>query len=64
MKKHLSFHSHSLSLTPFHSLIILSLIFTFLLSPFTPAQAQKGKAVEFTTEGLPDQLLEYMNKST
>ena len=64
MKKHLSFHSHSLSLTPFHSLIILSLIFTFLLSPFTPAQAQKGKAVEFTTEGLPDRLLEYMNKST
>lgn len=39
---------------------------TFLLSIVlaTTVFAQKPKSVEFTAEGLPDELLEYMNKST
>ncbi len=65
MKKHLSFHSLSLPLTSRHSLILLCLFLTFHLSPFTSVvMAQKPKNVEFTQAGLPDELLEYMNKST
>ena len=38
------------------------LLFSMLLT--TTLIAQKPKSVEFTTEGLPDELLEWMNKST
>ncbi len=38
--------------------LLLSILLTFTL------MAQKPKNVEFTREGLPDELLEYMNKST
>ncbi len=51
MKKHLSFHSISLHLTPFHSLIPLLLFFTFHLSPFTSATAQvKWHTIEEAAE--------------
>jgi len=43
---------------PKHLLLMLSMVLTF------SAVAQKNKTVEFTPAGLPDELLEYMNKST
>ena len=39
-------------------------LFAFHFSASNSAQAQKPKAAEFTAEGLPDELLEYMNKQT
>jgi hypothetical protein len=45
-------------------LACLSLIFNFQFSTFNSVQAQKPKNVEFSSEGLPDELLEYMNKTT
>ncbi len=45
-------------------LACVSLILNCQLSIFNSVQAQKPKNVEFTAEGLPDELLEYMNKST
>ena len=44
------------------ALIGLFAILNFQFPAFNPVQAQKPKSVEFTTDGLPDQLLEYMNK--
>ena len=43
---------------------IKSLILTLALVVPMIAAAQKPKTVEFTADGLPDQLLEYLNKST
>ena len=43
---------------PKHLLLMLSMVLTF------SAVAQKNKTVEFTPAGLPNELLEYMNKTT
>lgn len=45
-------------------LACVGIIFNFQFPISNSVQAQKPKTVEFTADGLPDQLLEYMNGST
>lgn len=45
-------------------LVCVGLVFSLQYTIPNPLQAQKAKTVEFSADGLPEQLLEYMNKST
>ena len=45
-------------------LVCVGLVFGLQYTIPNPLQAQKAKTVEFSADGLPEQLLEYMNKST